>query len=1072
MALVATALPASNEASNEAPNLVPTVQYCAYGRPAMVALGQTITQVQATPLQPVTVIVPSNFAGLAARRMLGSNQIAAPDMPAGIANVSFVTPFRLAELLAAGHLGDRQPLTAPVLTAAVRRALRDDPRHFRQVRNHHATEQAVATVVGELSNASAQSLEAIEQQGGYPEQVVGLYRTISSHLTSFHDEASVARAAARRPDLATALRRHGHLIWFLPGSTTAPLAMFLRALFEVAPATVIVGQSGDQGADVEPLRSCRIAGIDTTAIETAATQMTPPAEAMPLPIADHVISVTDADEEVRAVLREVVQLAHEGVALDRIGIFHPTPDPYVRILEQHFAAAGVPANGPSRQRLSDSVGGRVLRAAIALPSDRWRRDRVMALVTSGPVRAGEQPARPASWEKLSRAAGVVGGLSDWRTKLDRYRAALVDGQVHAHTQGLDQRAAHVERDIADVDALRGFIDQLAEAVAAVGAADSWLTKTQAAAELLYGLLGPAHTHGGWPEAEQSSFEQVESALERLAQLDGLDPDPSGAVFQRALTAELDVARGRNGRFGNGVVYGPLATAVGQDLDAIFILGCAEGLCPVPRREDSLLPDTARRATRGDLPERLGQLDEQHRLFLAALAAAPQERRWLFLPRGDLRSSRQRRPSRWLLPSASHLAGRTVYATDFANDHPDGVHEVASHAQALLDASHHTSADERDLAAVYRYARASGDAAEHPAASAQACGIQAQRDRASSRFTEYDGNLAGQQMPSASEPLSASRLETWSACGFRYFLAHVLRVRHHDDPERTVSLSMADRGILLHEVLEMFLAEMIQAGPPDPQTPWTREQRLRAFEIAEQLFADYEASGRTGRPVLWQTMRADLLDLLADFLYADDKHRARTGSRPARLEYAFGMGEAPPLEVEVADGRTLRFRGMIDRVDHADDGRVLISDYKTGAGKAYRKIGDDPLQSGTTLQLGLYAQAIKQHFDAAHVDTHYWMVNAAAGYARFGYLFDDHAQAELERVLGVISTGIEQGVFVANPGGWQSFRSTYEQCQYCAYDSLCPVDRAEHVHDKADAPEVQVRLGLTQAPEPPAPEQSA
>lgn len=1060
--------------------LRPEIVGTAYGRAATLALGRTIAQVQTTPLQPVTVIVPSNFAGLAARRMLGSGQIDAAGMPVGIANVNFVTPFRLAELLAAGQLGDRRPLTAPVLTAAVRRALRDDPRHFRNVRDHHATEQAVAVVAGELSNASGRALEAIESMGGYPEQVVGLYRSISSLLGGFHDEAAVARAAAFRPDLTTAVAPRGHLIWFLPGSTSAPLASFLRALFAVAPTTVIVGRSGDPAADADTLRACRIAGIDPATVpngcENSGSENSGSENGgdqkrgmVAMPVADHVISVTDADEEVRAVIREVLQLAHDGVALDRIGIFHPTPDPYVRILEQHFAASGVPANGPSRQRLAESVAGRVTIAALALPAERWRRDRVMALVTSGPLRHDDKPVRPASWEKLSRSAGVVGGLTDWRSKLERYRTALLDDYESAQQAGSDQRAAYIERDFADANALSLFVDHLAQSLAAVEAAATWQTKSEATIALLHGLLGPAHTHRSWPDAEQASFEQVESALDRLAQLDDIDPGPSTAIFQRALAAELDVARGRTGRFGHGVVYGPLSTAAGHDLDAIFILGCAEGLCPVPRREDSLLPDAARRATNGDLPERLGQLDEQHRLFLAALAAAPQERRWLFLPRGDLRSNRQRRPSRWLLPSASHLAGRTIYATDFANDHPAGVHELASHARALLEASHHTSADERDLATVYRYVLASGDAAAHPAAAAEAAGINAQRDRASSNFTAFDGNLAGQQLPSTQQaPLSASRLENWSECGFRYFLAYVLSVRHQDDPERTVSLSMADRGTLLHEVLEKFLGEMIQAGPPDPATPWTREQRQRARSIAQDLFTEYEASGRTGRPVLWQTMRADLLDLLDDFLHADNRYRAGANATPTHLEFGFGMGQghAPPLEVDIGDGHLLRFRGMIDRIDHTTDGRVLISDYKTGAGKAYRKIDQDPLQGGTTLQLGIYADAVKQHLNADQINTHYWMVNPAAGYARFGYLFSDHAQAELRRVLGVITTGIEQGVFVANPGAWQSHRSTYEQCQYCVFDSLCPADRAEHAVDKARAPEVQLRRRLTEPDDDP------
>ncbi|HAY68123.1 MAG TPA: hypothetical protein DCY82_07530, partial [Acidimicrobiaceae bacterium] len=112
-----------------------------YGRAASAALARAIVDAKAgVALAPVTVIVPSNFAGLAARRMLGSGDLGV----AGVANVNFVTPFRLAELLAVGELPGRRPLTKPVLGAAVRRALADDPRHFRNVRDHQATERALA----------------------------------------------------------------------------------------------------------------------------------------------------------------------------------------------------------------------------------------------------------------------------------------------------------------------------------------------------------------------------------------------------------------------------------------------------------------------------------------------------------------------------------------------------------------------------------------------------------------------------------------------------------------------------------------------------------------------------------------------------------------------------------------------------------------------------------------------------------------------------------------------------------------------------------------------------------------
>src|SRR5690606_40430591 len=118
------------------------------------------------------------------------------------------------------------------------------------------------------------------------------------------------------------------------------------------------------------------------------------------PTADAIISVTDADEEVREVVRRIAALV-EGkdgrapVRLDRIGVFHPTPDPYVRILEQQFAAAGIPANGPSRRRLADSAAGRTLLAALRLPAEQCRRDRVMAPVGPAPLRDHRRRPAPA-----------------------------------------------------------------------------------------------------------------------------------------------------------------------------------------------------------------------------------------------------------------------------------------------------------------------------------------------------------------------------------------------------------------------------------------------------------------------------------------------------------------------------------------------------------------------------------------------------------------------------------------------------------------------------------------------------
>ena len=104
--------------------MITDVQEVAYGRPATEALAAAVAAAkEGRPLHPVTVVVGSNFVGLSARRALVRPELGLR----GLANVQFVTPFRLAELLGADQLLGTRPLTKPVLGAAVRRTLATEP---------------------------------------------------------------------------------------------------------------------------------------------------------------------------------------------------------------------------------------------------------------------------------------------------------------------------------------------------------------------------------------------------------------------------------------------------------------------------------------------------------------------------------------------------------------------------------------------------------------------------------------------------------------------------------------------------------------------------------------------------------------------------------------------------------------------------------------------------------------------------------------------------------------------------------------------------------------------------------
>ena len=97
-----------------------------YGRDAAEALQAEIVAAKgAEPLAPVTVVVPSNHVGVAARRLLASGRLgpttSSPD-GVGLVAVTFLTTYRLAELLGAPVLAGegRRPVSTPVITAAVR----------------------------------------------------------------------------------------------------------------------------------------------------------------------------------------------------------------------------------------------------------------------------------------------------------------------------------------------------------------------------------------------------------------------------------------------------------------------------------------------------------------------------------------------------------------------------------------------------------------------------------------------------------------------------------------------------------------------------------------------------------------------------------------------------------------------------------------------------------------------------------------------------------------------------------------------------------------------------------------
>ena len=215
--------------------------------------------------------------------------------------------------------------------------------------------------------------------------------------------------------------------------------------------------------------------------------------------------------------------------------------------------------------------------------------------------------------------------------------------------------ARRQRDADAADALRTFVADLRARLDAGASLGAWSELAGWAADTFLALTGDLEDEPWLPEDEARAADKVQRVVSGLAGLGAIEATADLTALRLTLELELADDLPRRGRFGDGVLVAPLSAAIGLDADVVFVVGLAEDLVPGRLGEDALLPERVRELTAGQLPPLRDRLDRQRRHLLAAFAAAPEC--IVSFPRGDLRRSSSRLPSRWLLPSLRALSGQ-------------------------------------------------------------------------------------------------------------------------------------------------------------------------------------------------------------------------------------------------------------------------------------------------------------------------------------------------------------------------------------------------------------------------------
>jgi ATP-dependent helicase/nuclease subunit B len=1037
--------------------VVPT-EWVGFGRPAADALRREIARAKAgAPLAPVTVVVPTNQVGVATRRLLASGALGPVCEGArGIAAVTFLTVYRMGELLGAARLAGagRRPVSTPVIGAALRAALADDPGIFAPVASHPATESALVGAYRELRDLSPEALRALSAESPRARDVVRLHDETRRRLeAAWYDEADLLDAAVESLRAGTAsVDGLGTVAVYLPERTTRHGAALLRAIADRHPLVVVAATCGDPRADGDTIRSVgRLDGTPAAPPEGGQRPFDVVAENR-----TRVVTVSDADEEVRAGLRAIIDEVGRGTPLDRIALLFSGPEPYARLAYEQLTAAGIPVNGTATMPLTARLAARTLLGLLSLPKNRFRREAVFAWLAGARVRDRGRWVPTAAWERLSRDAAVV-ERKDWDPLLARLADEL-DFQADRDDQDPDApewRARRSRQSAQRARDLRLFVLTLIEDLETASAeARAWPVWAKWARRHLANLLGGEPERTGWPLVEQRAAEKVERAIDRLACLGEIEGPVTLEVFARTLELELEGDLGRVGRMGEGVFVGPISMGVGLDLELVVILGLAEGVFPARARDDSLLPDNEREATGDELPLRASLVEKRHRELLASLAGA--RRQLLCVPRGDLRGGRERVPSRWVLETAEALAGGTWTSEELLRPHPSEhwLEHVASFDAGLRSVTFPVSDQEYRLRA--RLAGTAAGASGVPPDPVFVAGSTALGGRRSSRFSRFDGNVAGLAVPSPAERvMSATRLENWAACPFAYLVGDVLGVKEIENPEEELTITPLNRGSLIHEILEEFVTEVL-ARPTQPRAsdPWTDDDGERLRVIANRHCDAYEARGLSGRPVYWHRERQRIVADVIRFLEEDSAHRAKTRTRPVAAELAFGLtgSRVGTLSVELRDGREVRFRGRADRVDVAEDGTIHVVDYKSGSTRRYKGLSAaDPVLGGKKLQLPVYGQAARALLNAPDrpVRAEYWFTSAKGGFERIGYTVTDEILRHFGETLELLVAAIEAGVFPPLPTATST--SPRVECPYCDPDGLGVMDLRRAWDRKVDDP---------------------
>lgn len=1010
----------------------------------------------------------------------------------------------IAGRLSARALADRglTPASSPAIEALVARLVhrliatdRSALGIYRGIADRPGWPRALARTLSELRHADL-APDALARDAPDLGMLYSMYRA-ELPVHALIDRAGVleqAIASTQRGELDAALDRP---LLLLDLQVRAPLeADLIAAISARAPLLLATVPRGD-----ERTRQLLSERIDFAVVDPPDTAVAPAIralqsrifEASDAPVTDtgHVelFSAPGENRECVEIARRILREAQNGLRFDRMAVLLRAPAIYGPHLAEVFRRAQIPACMMREAQRPDPAG----RALLALldcaaeglsargfseylslgvvpdavlgepPRAKDGRERFVpaddelsfdaedaagdeldlaprdddAYDEAAPVRAGTLRA-PRRWEELIVDAAVIGGRDRWARRLEGAMAATRRAMDELSDSD-DPEMRVLERRWNDLRALRAFALPLIDELAALPKRASWAAWLDALSSLATRAL-----------RDPRRVLAVLASLTPMADVGPVDLAEVRIVLAPRLREEPShLEQSDTGR----VMVGTIDEARGREFDIVFIPGLAEKVFPEKIAEDPILLDDVR-ARISPLLRTRKERGAEERLLLRIAVGAAATRVVVSIPRIDVDRARPRVASFYALEIARAIDGKIPSFEALARraDQSGGARlgwPAPADPQLAIDAAEH------DLAVLERlHALGSRDRAGRAAylTTVSPIAVRALRMRYArwdkKRWRPQDGMV---EVPDSVRAVladhtmdrrafSATALETFSQCPYKFYLRAILRLEPREVREPLEQLDPAQRGSLMHQVQFRLLTLLREEGA----LPVVEGSLPRALERLDEIVA--EVAREAAEELVPAIVRVfeDAMESLRRDARRWLEHSARDPSWvPQRFELAFGIPSEERDEASVAAplplsiGMTLR--GAIDLVEERE-GELRATDHKTGG--AWTKPGQRVL-GGEKLQPILYALALESLFKAHRVwGGRLFYCTEKGRFSEVLVPLDEESRSLITKVITTIDESIRTGFLPPAP--------TEKACSFCDYVSVCgPHERRRSTRKEGD-----------------------